>query len=72
MKLTFKQYLSEVKYYKDVDKRPCPECNGKGMLRVPYMGEMEWDTCDDCEGDGQMTNQEYHSWLNKFGPIDDD
>lgn len=35
-------------------KYTCPECHGRKMVRRPYMGEMEWDTCPTCDGEGRI------------------
>ncbi len=47
--------LSEAQYYKNRDLEDCPDCNGKGMVKISYMGEMEWDSCDECGGSGKIT-----------------
>ena len=64
MKPTFKQYLSEVKYYKDEDLIDCPECD-RGMVKRAFRGEMEWDVCDECGGKGKITRREYNQYQSR-------
>ena len=49
----------------------CPDCYGKGMKRIVYQGESEWDICDTCGGKKKMTRAHKNAW-EKYTYGDDD
>ena len=40
----------------------CPECNGKGMVKIVYQLEQEWDCCDMCNTTGKVTRADRNVW----------
>jgi len=75
MKLTFKQYLSEAKYYRDDERVECPECNGKGRERVatqngPDDWDIDWEPCRECGGQKTISRRQNAGWKNEFAKDD--
>lgn len=55
--LTFKAYLQEARYYGENDDVECPICYGKGWLPILIMDEYEKEPCDECGGQGKVTQR---------------
>ena len=63
-KPTFKEFLIEARYYQDRDLFDCPDCDAKGyQYFTTQFGEDDYnterETCETCDGEGQLTKPEY-------------